>query len=120
MRNGLVVIIRTVTGVAHDHPLLPSKLLLLCSCNTPDNIILLSCRLWHLWAMAWLARCLWCTVADHLSHVVCREFHRSTTVLSKHLWWPHSNYPVNKKSDLVGIWQLHVTSEALYNSVLHL
>jgi len=44
-RDGLVVIIRTVTGVAHDHSLMLLKLLLLSSCNTPDNIILLGCRL---------------------------------------------------------------------------
>ena len=109
-RDGLVVIIRTVVGVAHDHSLLLSKLLLLCSCNTPDNIILLGYRLWHIGTMARLARCLWRAVMDHLSHVVCREFRRSTTVLSKHLWWPHSNCPVNKKSDPVGIWQLPATS----------
>jgi hypothetical protein len=45
LRDGLIVIIRTVTGVAHDHPLLLSKLLLLCSYNASDDIILLSYRL---------------------------------------------------------------------------
>ena len=45
LRDGLIVIIRTITGVTHDHPLLLSKLLLLYSYNAPDNIILLGCRL---------------------------------------------------------------------------
>ena len=46
--------------VALYHTLLLSiKLLLLCSCNSPNSLILLGCSLWHLRAMAWLARCLW-------------------------------------------------------------
>ena len=58
LRNGLVVIIRTVIGLARDQPLLLSKLLLFCGYNTPDNIILLGYSLWHLWMTAWLTRCL--------------------------------------------------------------
>ena len=40
-RDRLVVIIRTVTGVTHNHSLLLLELLLLSSCNTLDDIILL-------------------------------------------------------------------------------
>ena len=78
MWNGLVVIIRTVTGVTHDHPLLLSKLLLLYGYNTPDNIVLLGCSLWHLWVTAWLARCLWCTGGSSES-----GYKQET------LWWNH-------------------------------
>ena len=81
-RDGLIVIIRTVTRVAHDHPLLLSKLLLLCSYNAPDNIILLGCRLWHIETMARLARCLWSAMTDHLSQVISRELYDGTTVLN--------------------------------------
>jgi len=51
MWNGLVVIIRTITGLTSDQPLLLSKLLLY-SYNTPDDIILLGYSLWHLWTTA--------------------------------------------------------------------
>jgi len=46
LRNGPVVIIRTITGVALDHTLLLSiKLLHLYHCNAPDDLILLGCCL---------------------------------------------------------------------------
>ena len=48
LRDGLIVIIRTITGVAHNHPLLLSKLLLLSSCNIPDNSIMLGYSLWYI------------------------------------------------------------------------
>ena len=119
-RDGLIVIIRTITRVAHDYTLLLSKLLLLSSCNAPDNIILLGYRLWHIGTTAWLTRCLWSAMTDHLCHVIGRELSRSTTILYKHLWWPHCDYSVDKLGDPVGIWQLPTTSEALSYSVLHL
>jgi len=49
LRDILVVIIRTVTGVALDHTLLLSiYLLLLYRCNAPDDLILLGYCLWDL------------------------------------------------------------------------
>ena len=84
------------------------------------GLILLGCSLWHLWTMAWLARCPHCTMADHLSHVVCKKLYSSTTVLCQHLWWPHSNCPMDQECNAVSIWQLPVTPKPLYNSILHL
>ena len=120
LRNGLVVIIRTITGLARDYPLLLSKLLLLYSYNTPNNIILLGYSLWHLRTTVRLTRCCRCTMLNHLCHVIGRELCGGTTVLSKHLWRPHCDCPVDKECDLVSIGQLPVTSEALSYSVLHL
>ena len=119
-RDGLIVIIRTITGVAHNHPLRLSKLLLLGSYNTPDDLILLGCRLWHIRTMVRQTRCLWSAMTDHLSHVIGRELSRSTTILCKPLWWPHCDCSVDKECDLVSIGKLHVSSEALSYSVLHL
>ena len=82
LRDVLVVIISTVTRVALDHPLLLSiMLLLLCSCYTPNSLILLGCNLWHLWTTARLVGCPHYTMVEHLSHVVCRELCSSTTIL---------------------------------------
>ena len=41
LRNRLIVIIRTITGL--DHPLLCLKLLLLCSGYASNDLVLLSC-----------------------------------------------------------------------------
>ena len=59
-------------------------------------------------------------MTDHLCHVIGRELSRSTTILYKHLWWPHYDCSVDKLGDPVSIGQLPVTSEALSYSILHL
>ena len=70
--------------------------------------------------MARLAGCPHYTMANHLSHVVCRELCSSTTILYQHLRWPHSYCPMDQECNLVSILQLPVTSEALSYSILHL
>ena len=119
--NWLIVIIRVVTRVALDHILLLSiKLLLLCRYNAPDDLILVGCYLWYLWAMARLVRCPRTTVVEHLSHVIWRKLCSSTYVLCHCLWRLLSNCLSNQEGDPVSIRQLTMTSETLSKCVLHL
>ena len=84
MRNRQVVVIRTITRLA---PLLLSlKLLLLSSCYVPDNLVMLSCRLWYIWTTMRLTGCLWHAMPDPLCHVISRKLGGGTSVLCNHLW----------------------------------
>ena len=70
--------------------------------------------------MTGLSGCLWCAVPDPLCHVISWKLCGGTSVLSNHLSGPNLHRLEHQECNLMCIWKLPVTLEALSYRVLHL